>query len=175
MSNASDRSLALSRPGPMAPSRSGSQLVPVEPATKPSIRILVADDERTLRESCASVLGVEGYNVTVTGRGEEALELLRRRAFDIVLLDLYMTPVSGSELLAAALAANADTIAIVITGKPTVEASLQVLRAGAWDFLPKPFTGSQLQVLVGRAAHAVAVARESRAMREQGGDVEPAD
>src|SRR2546430_9654381 len=48
-------------------------------------------------ESCASVLGVEGYNVTVTGRGEEALDLLRRRPFDIVLLDLYMTPVSRSE------------------------------------------------------------------------------
>src|SRR2546430_4466181 len=175
MSNASDRSLALSRPGPMAPSRSVSQLVPVEPATKPSIRILVADDERTLRESCASVLGVEGYNVSVTGRGEEALDLLRRRPFDIVLLDLYMTPVSGSELLAAALAANPETIAIVITGKPSVEASLEVLRAGAWDFLPKPFTGSQLQILVGRAAHAVAVARESPVLPQPGGVVEPGD
>src|SRR5437763_1554002 len=174
MSKPSDQSAVLSRPGSSVASRSLSQLVPVEPATKPSIRILVADDERTLRESCASVLGVEGYNVTVTGRGEEALELLRRRAFDIVLLDLYMTPVSGSELLAAALAANADTIAIVITGKPTVEASLQVLRAGAWDFLPKPFTGSQLQILVGRAAHAVAVARESRVLHEQRG-VQPGD
>src|SRR5256884_132025 len=174
MSNASDRSLALSRPGPMAPSRSVSQLVPVEPATKPSIRILVADDERTLRESCASVLGVEGYNVTVTGRGEEALDLLRRRPFDIVLVDLYMNPVSGMDLLAAALAANPDTIAIVITGKPSVEGSLEVLRAGAWDYLPKPFTGSQLQILVGRAAHAVAVARESRVLHEQNG-VHPSD
>src|SRR5438477_3962338 len=175
MSNASDSSLTLSRPGPTVPARSVSQLVPVEPATKPSIRILIADDERTLRESCASVLGVEGDNATVTGRGEEALDLLRRRPFDIVLLDLYMTPVNGTELLATALAANPETIAIVITGKPSVEASLEVLRAGAWDFLPKPFTGSQLQVLVGRAAHAVAVARESRALREQGGAAEPGD
>src|SRR5213082_208743 len=174
MSNASDRSLALSRPVPTAPSRSVSQLVPVAPATKPSIRILVADDERTLRESCASVLGVEGYNVTVTGRGEEALDLLRRRPFDIVLLDLYMTPVSGTELLATALAANPETIAIVITGKPSVEASLEVLQAGAWDYLPKPFTGSQLQILVGRAAHAVAVARESRVLHEQRG-VQPGE
>src|SRR5438874_4754767 len=174
MSNASDRSLALSRPGPMAPSRRPSQLGPVEPATKPSIRSLIADDERTLRESCASVLGVDGYNVTVTGRGEEALELLRRRPFDIVLLDLYMTPVNGTELLATALAANPETIAIVITGKPSVEASRQVLRAGAWDFLPKPFTGSQLQILVGRAAHAVAVARESQVLHEQHG-AQPGD
>src|SRR5690348_12296069 len=175
MSKSSDPSMATPRSGTPVAGRNVSQLLPVEPATKPSIHILVADDERTLRESCASVLGVEGYNVTVTGRGEEALDLLRRRPFDIVLLDLYMTPVSGSELLAAALAANPETIAIVITGKPTVEASLEVLRAGAWDFLPKPFTGSQLQVLVGRAAHAVAVARESRALHAQGGEVERED
>src|SRR5437764_3356705 len=174
MSKFADSSVAAARPGRPPQTLTPSQLGPVEPATKPSIRILVADDERTLRESCASVLGVEGYNVTVTGRGEEALEMLRRRPFDIVLLDLYMSPVGGAELLAAALAAHPETIAIVITGKPSVEASLEVLRAGAWDFLPKPFTGSQLQVLVGRAAHAVAVARESHALHAQNG-VHPSD
>jgi DNA-binding NtrC family response regulator len=167
MSKSVDSSMATPRSGSPAAGRSVSQLLSVEPATKPSIHILVADDERTLRESCASVLSVEGYNVTVTGKGDEALDLLQRRQFDIVLLDLYMTPVPGIELLAAALNANPETIAIVITGKPSVETSLEVLRAGAWDYLPKPFTGSQLQILVGRAAHAVAVARESRAQRER--------
>jgi DNA-binding NtrC family response regulator len=169
MSKSSDPSMATPRSGSPVAGRNVSQLLPVEPATKPSIHILVADDERTLRESCASVLGVEGYNVTVTGKGDEALDLLQRRTFDIVLLDLYMTPVPGIELLAAALNANPETIAIVITGKPSVETSLEVLRAGAWDYLPKPFTGSQLQILVGRAAHAVSVARETRAQREQRG------
>ncbi len=163
-----DSSLMSPRPTSLT-SRSVSQLLPIEPATKSSINVLVADDERTLRESCASVLGVEGYNVAVAGRGEEALDMLRRRRFDIVLLDLYMNSTSGMELLAAALAANPDTIAIVITGRPSVETSLEALRAGAWDYLPKPFTGSQLQILVGRAAHAVAVARESRAQRERQG------
>src|SRR5207244_4225540 len=115
------------------------------------------------------------YNVTVTGKGDEALDILQRRSFDIVLLDLYMTPVPGIELLAAALNTNPDTIAIVITGKPSVETSLEVLRAGAWDYLPKPFTGSQLQIVVGRAAHAVSVARESRAQREQRGTAGPTD
>src|SRR5438309_2047743 len=175
MSKFADSSLAVARPASPAPARTLSQLVPVEPATKPSIHILVADDERTLRESCASVLGVEGYNVTVTGKGDEALDILQRRSFDIVLLDLYMTPVPGIELLAAALNTNPDTIAIVITGKPSVETSLEVLRAGAWDYLPKPFTGSQLQILVGRAAHAVSVARESRAQREQRGTAGPTE
>jgi len=140
-------------------------LIPVPPAAKAGIRILVVDDERTLRESCASVLGAEGYHVTACGRGDEALEIVKGRAFDIVLADLYMSQVPGMELLKAALAARPDTIVIVITGNPSVETSLQALRAGAWDYLPKPFTGTQLHILVGRAAHAVSVARETRALR----------
>jgi DNA-binding NtrC family response regulator len=134
---------------------------------KSSIRILVADDERTLRDSCVSVLKYEGYNVTVCARGEEALELLKRRTFDIALLDLYMSEVPGSELLVAGIAANPGLIAIVITGNPSVETSLESLRAGAWDYLPKPFTGTQLQILIGRAAHAVCVARETSAQPTQ--------
>src|SRR6266705_4641940 len=149
--------------------RGVGQLVPVDPATRATIRILIVDDERTLRESCASALAVDGYNATVCGRGEEAQELLRRRAFDIVLIDLYMGQVPGMQLLSAALATNPDTIAIVITGKPTVETSIEALRAGAWDYLPKPFTGAQLQILGGRAAHAVVVARETRAQHAKGG------
>src|SRR6266576_1020280 len=145
-----------------------SRLLPIDAATKTSVRILVIDDERTLRDSCATALRFEGYQVETCGRGEEALETLQRRAFDIVLIDLYMSGVPGMQLLAAALAANADAIVIVVTGKPTVETALETLRAGAWDYLPKPFTGSQLQVLVGRATHTVLVGRETRALRESG-------
>src|SRR3982751_5302989 len=64
-----------------------------------SIRVLIVDDDRTLREGSASVLRVQGYNVTAVGRGDEALDLVRRAHFDIVLCDLYMTPVSGMEIL----------------------------------------------------------------------------
>src|SRR5213595_65819 len=146
-----------------------SKLLPVDAATKTSVRILVIDDERTLRESCASALQVEGYRVQTCGRGDEAVETLKRHTSDIVLVDLYMGHVPGMQLLAAALAANAEAIFIVITGKPSVETALEALRAGAWDYLPKPFTGTQLQVLIGRAAHTVQVARETRAQQERTG------
>jgi len=153
---------------PVNPAPDVSRLVPIAPAAKASVRILVVDDERTLRDSCASVLEYEGYNVTVCSRGEEAVELLKRRTFDIALLDLYMSQVPGSELLTIARTANPEIIAIVITGNPSVETSIAALRAGAWDYLPKPFTGTQLQILIGRAAHAVGVARETRAQQTQG-------
>ena len=134
---------------------------------KASIRVLVVDDERTLRESCASVLQMDGYNVTVMGRGEEALETVRRRKFDIILVDLYMSQVSGIEILRATLDAYRDTIVVVMTGNPSVTSSIEALRAGAWDYLPKPFSATHLQVLIGRASHAVMVGREAQDLRLQ--------
>src|SRR5881296_1082622 len=149
------------------PARRTPALPPVDSATRSSIRIAVVDDERTLRESCHSVLQAEGYNVALCGRGNEARETLKRRPFDIALVDWFMGEVPGSELLHTALATNPGTIVIIMTGNPSVASSLEALQAGAWDYLPKPFSGTQLQILIGRAAHAVLVARESRILEEQ--------
>jgi DNA-binding NtrC family response regulator len=139
----------------------------IPPDVKASIRILIVDDERTLRESCASVLEMDGYSVTLAGRGEEALEFVKNRRFDIVLVDLFMSQVSGLEILRAALEGSRDTIVVVMTGNPSVTTSIEALRAGAWDYLPKPFSATHLQVLIGRASHAVMVAREANDLRAQ--------
>ena len=129
---------------------------------KATLRILVVDDERTLRESCRTFLESEGYGVDTCSKGREALSLLSRRLFDIVLVDLYMAEIPGLELLDAALKKSPDSVVIVMTGNPSVASSVEALRAGAWDYLTKPFSATQLQILVGRAAHAVIVARETR-------------
>ena len=134
----------------------------VSPEFRASVSILVIDDERTLRESCRTVLDAEGYRVEVCGRGDEALALVQRKRFDIVLCDLYMSDVTGMELLQATLTAAPETIVVVMTGNPTVGSNLDALRAGAWDYIPKPFSATHLQILVGRAAHTVSVARESK-------------
>src|SRR5436189_1527339 len=141
-------------------------LLAIGPDARARVRILVVDDEHTLRESCAGVLRHEGYDVTVCSRGQDALDLLKRRAFDVVLVDLYMTQVDGLALLRAALGTNHDTIVIVMTGNPSVESSVEALRQGAFDYLPKPFSASHLQVLIGRAVHTLLVARETREQQE---------
>ena len=142
-------------------------LAQLTPELRAGIRILIVDDDRTLRESCASVLQYENYQVTTCSRGEEARDLLKRNKFDIVLLDLYLPEISGMRLLQHCLDAHPDTIVIMITGNPSIDSSLEALRAGAWDYLPKPFSGTHLQILLGRAAHAVLVARESSALQAE--------
>lgn len=138
------------------------QLPELDRDTRLSVRILIVDDDHTLRESCSTFLGSDGYLVETCGRGREAAQLLARRQFDIVLLDLYMSGVPGMDLLKTCLEQHPDTIVIVMTGNPSVASSVESLRAGAWDYLAKPFNASQLQILVGRAAHTVLVTRETR-------------
>jgi DNA-binding NtrC family response regulator len=145
------------------PSKEAAPFAPLTEEAKGSIRILVIDDESTLRDTCVNVLRLQGYDVTSEGRGDDALERVRRRAFDIMLVDLYMTGVPGIELLKAALERNPATLAIMMTGNPSVESNLEVLSAGAWDYLPKPFSATHVEVLIGRAAHVVLEQRESPA------------
>jgi len=160
-------STTKARPSSSAPAKHVVSSLHLTAELKSSIHLLVVDDERSLRESCATVLRYEGYQVSLAGAGDEASRMLKRTKFDIVLLDLYMGDVSGMRLLRTCLEANPETIVIMMTGNPTVDSSLEALRAGAWDYLPKPFSGTHLQILLGRAAHSILVARESNAIQAE--------
>jgi len=149
-----------------APDDEASDTLLLTAEQKASVKVLLVDDDESLCESCGNLLEHEGYDILVKTRGEEARTILKRRRFDIVLLDLYMRQVSGFELLETILGAYPDTIVLVMTGKPSVDSSLRALRAGAWDYLPKPFSATHLQVLVGRAAHTIIVARESHELND---------
>ena len=147
-------------------SQQAESLIPctIEPMSlrKPDVSVLVVDDDRTLREGCVTYFQVEGYSAVSVGSGQEALDLVRRRSFDLVMLDLYMTQVSGMEILKAILAANKDTLVVIMTGNPSVATNLEAMRTGAWDYILKPFTPTHLDVLVGRAVHTIASLRDSK-------------
>ena len=145
--------------------RSEVAMVPAE--SNASIRILIVDDDRALREGCASVLRVEGYRVTACGRGDEAVDLFQRSRFDIVLLDLYMSPVSGLDILRVIMDLHPSTVVIMMTGNPTVATSIDALQAGAWDYLPKFFSGPHLHFLISRAAYEVFAARARNASGDE--------
>jgi CheY-like chemotaxis protein len=117
-----------------------------------TIRILIVDDDRTLREGCASVLQVEGYNVNTCGRGDEALEMIRRAHYDIVMVDLYMTPIPGLEILKSVLTIRPGTIVLVMGNQGMASAgSASPRRVGLYT---RRFLGASAGLL-GRAAHAV--------------------
>ena len=121
VSRLTDSAVSL-RPPAGEPILADTVTIPME--QRASIRVLVVDDDRTLREGCASVLQLEGYNVVCSGRGDEALDLFRRSRFDIVMLDLYMTPIPGLDMLKTMLEVQPNTIVIMMTGNPSVASSL---------------------------------------------------
>jgi PAS domain S-box-containing protein len=114
-------------------------------------KILVVDDERRIRESCHTVLTGQGYTVASAESGSQGLEMIGREHFDIILLDLMMPQMSGLDALPDIKADHPDTVVIVITGYSTVEHSIEAMKAGAFDFIPKPFSPKKLKVVVSKA------------------------
>src|SRR5208283_1655140 len=115
-----------------------------------SVHILVVDDERGIREGCRRVLSPEGYTVETAADGEEGLEKVRSKPFDLLLVDLMMPRMGGLDMMEQVKAYDPEIIMIVITGFATVETAVDAMKHGAYDYVPKPFTPDQLLAVVNR-------------------------
>lgn len=143
------------------PQPSDHRSIELDGTDRAGVRVLIVDKDHSIRESSVSLLRSEGFSVTATGTGKDALALIRQGEPDVIVLELHMPDVPGMELLEEALRVNPGCLVVVVTGKPSVESSIEALRAGAWDYLAKPFSAAQLSILMGRAAHTIIVARGS--------------
>ena len=114
-------------------------------------RILVVDDEKRIRDGCHMVLTQEGFEVAKAETGELGIKMIEEAHYDIILLDLMMPGLSGFDVLTHVKALHPDTVIIVITGYATVEYSIEAMKKGAFDFIPKPFSPDQLRVVASKA------------------------
>jgi two-component system response regulator PilR (NtrC family) len=111
-------------------------------------RILVVDDERSMRELLAIVLRREGYEVLLAETGRTAIEVLDREPVDLLISDIKMPDVSGVEVLRAAKRADPDILGIMITAFASTETAVEAMRLGACDYLSKPFDIDLLKMKV---------------------------
>jgi response regulator RpfG family c-di-GMP phosphodiesterase len=102
-------------------------------------RVLVVDDEPSIREVLTDFLTLDGYDVTGVPDGESAVQLLGAQSFDAVLLDLKMPGMSGLDVLAHLQRLEPAPLTIMMTGYGTVETAIQAMKRGAWDYILKPF------------------------------------
>ncbi|HUT72121.1 MAG TPA: ATP-binding protein [Desulfatiglandales bacterium] len=114
-------------------------------------KILVIDDEKRIREGCFKILTKENCLVDVAESGETGLTMIAEKHYDIILTDLMMPGIGGMEVLAKVREQHPDTVGIVITGFATLEHSIEAMKKGAFDFIPKPFTPDQVRVVVSKA------------------------
>jgi two-component system response regulator PilR (NtrC family) len=111
-------------------------------------RILVVDDERSMRELLAIVLRREGYEVLLAENGRAAIELLEHEPVDLLISDIKMPDLSGVEVLRAAKKIDQDILGIMITAFASTETAVEAMRLGACDYLSKPFDIDLLKMKV---------------------------
>ena len=112
--------------------------------------ILVVDDELAMRESLREILELEGFQVSQAESGEAALKVLEHSAIDLMLLDLKMKGMDGLQTTEAAKRLSPDTVIIMLTAHGTLESAIGAMRHGAFDYLLKPATVSDILASVQR-------------------------
>jgi two-component system response regulator PilR (NtrC family) len=117
-------------------------------ASDRAARILVVDDERSMRELLAIVLGREGYEVVVAENGRQALDELERRPVDLLISDIHMPDMTGLDVLRTAKGMNPDLAGIMVTAFASTETAIEALRMGAYDYIHKPFNVEELKIVV---------------------------
>lgn len=114
-------------------------------------RILVVDDEESIREFLEIMLKKEGYEVTLAEDGKRAQELLKKKTFDMVISDLQMPHVTGIELLKFTKDLNPDIVFMIITAFGTTETAVEAMKSGAYDYITKPFKIDEVRILINNA------------------------
>jgi DNA-binding response OmpR family regulator len=104
----------------------------------PDARILIVDDERTMRHTLVGLFNRMGYRAVEAASGQKALEYIARQRFDLVILDLMMPEMDGAEVLKAARPLAPDTVFVILTAYGTLDSAITGIRHGAFDYLLKP-------------------------------------
>ena len=131
-------------------------------------RVLVVEDEKAIRLALKGLLGREGYEVELAECGEDALEEIRSETYDLVLTDLALGGgVSGLDVLKAVKEICLETAVVMITAHGSEKIAVEAMKAGAEDYVPKPFDNDELRVLILRALDRQRLERENRFLRER--------
>ena len=133
----------------------------------PETRVLVVDDERSMREVLSITLRQAGYDVTLADGGAEAIAQLRRESFDVVLTDLRMRDTDGMAVLRAVRECAPDTVVVVVTAYASTETAIEAMKLGAYDYVTKPFKLDEIRVTLANALERKRLQEENRALRRQ--------
>src|SRR5208282_5423858 len=129
-------------------------------------RLLVVDDEKNIRLSLVRFFDSLGHQVSEAENGTQASAMLAESRFDLVLTDFRMAEMNGLELLKEARRIHPDTLVILMTAYATVENAVAAMKAGAYDYITKPFSLEQIQLVVERAIQLQGLQAENRELRE---------
>jgi len=132
-------------------------------------KVLVVDDEANIRKVLAAMLRQHGYDVTLAPDGEAGLLEFQKNGADIVVTDMVMPKVGGMELLKAVNGLAPDVPVIIVTAHGTVDSAVEAIKAGAFDFITKPFDKAELSAVIAKAARTHVLTQRSARADERTG------
>ena len=134
--------------------------------------ILIVDDEEDIRDLISGILRDEGYETRVAGDGDSALQAVRARRPQLVILDIWLqgSRLDGIQILDILKREQPDLPVVMISGHGTIETAVASIKKGAYDFIEKPFKADRLIHVAGRALEAARLKREVRELRLKAGD-----
>ncbi|MGD9788444.1 MAG: sigma-54-dependent transcriptional regulator [Sulfuricellaceae bacterium] len=130
-------------------------------------KLLIVDDEKVALRNLEHVMKKEGHAVTATQSGANALSLLGKERFDVVLTDLRMEKADGMQILRRSKEISPDTEVILITGHATLESAIEAMKHGAFHYVSKPFRLDEVRQVVAEALEKVRLKRENQALRQE--------
>jgi two-component system response regulator PilR (NtrC family) len=130
-------------------------------------RILVVDDELSMREFLELMLKREGYKISCAENGRKGVSMIKRSNFDLVLSDIRLGDITGLDVLRAAKKKNPKTVVILISAYSTTETAVEAMNEGAYDYVPKPFDNDELKQTIATALSLKTVEHEKEAIDEE--------
>ena len=129
--------------------------------------IYIIDDDAVMRLSCQQILAKEGFRIETFEDGIKGLERIQEEKPHLLVVDLKMPKIGGMEVIAKVHEMDPDIIIVVITGYATIDTAVDAMKAGAYDFLPKPFTPDELRLIVNRGLERQHLMEESNRLRRE--------
>jgi len=127
----------------------------MNPKKTKKAKIFIIDDEESIRDSCTQVLTKDGYSVRTSADGREAVNILNKSRFDILLLDLKLPGIPGIKILKKITNSMPEVPVIIITGFASIESAVNTIKQGAFDYLAKPFSPEELRTIVKKALNTI--------------------
>ena len=134
------------------------------------LKILVIDDERSIRNTLKDILGFEGYQVELAENGMIGTELVRSTDFDIILCDIKMPDMDGIEALEKIMKIKPESTVVMISGHGTIDAAVEAIKKGAFDFIEKPLDLNRLLITLRNASDKTALVKETKILRQRVGN-----
>lgn len=134
--------------------------------TNPS-RILIIDDDLSMRELLEYMLTREGYAVSSAKNGREAIRMLESEKYDLLLCDIRLGDITGLDVLRASKSASPDTVVIMISAYSSAETAVEAMNYGAYDYVPKPFNTDELQETIAKALELKTLEQEKKTLENE--------